>query len=262
MDTKATFIYDYKSIDIPEQFLAPEMPNIEAVAEAECARLASKHSKIELVGGQHHVLTDEMVKEEKLPGIETADAYKEAIRRRVPGMILSDHTHMILMNYLVPQLVQRSTFEINDKEATEEGEKYLSDFKNLASERGKTVVEAGRERFGENLDEGEIRQYLLYLGRTHFLVRVLAGEYMRRQGRVFDLASYSGYVTDLAKMSGTPEEKIRELVPLNLYIDEVPGMMMLDEMADWLASKITFSPAKETGCEKSGNHSESAKDNE
>jgi len=44
----------------------------------------------------------------------------------------------------------------------------------------------------------------------------------------------------MAKMSNATEEKVRELVPLNVYMDEVPALLMMDEMTAWLAPKIAI----------------------
>ena len=193
------------------------------------------------------MLTDDMVKEEGLPGIETVEAYKAAIQAEVPRVIISEQTHMILMNYLMPQLVERSTFEINDEEATEESEKRLQVFEENAQEKGMTVEEFGQKEFGApTMDEGAIRQYVLQLGRTQFLFRVLAQEYLKRQGQVYDLASYAGYVKELSEVSSMPEEQVRELVPLHLYIEEVPALVMLDEMSAWVEPQVSFTSEEES----------------
>ena len=71
METKVTFIYDYKSIEIPGELLELQMPDMEGFIDFQFQTLAEKHSTIELPEGQKHVLTDEMVKKEDLPGIET-----------------------------------------------------------------------------------------------------------------------------------------------------------------------------------------------
>lgn len=240
MQTRVTFIYDYKNIDIPEPYLELRIPDMETIVNVQCEALAQKHSKIQLPEGQPHVLTDEMVKAEEIPGIETVESYKDALSYELPITLISEHTHMLLMNYLIPQLVQRSTFEINDEEATQAGKDYYAAFEDNAKQQGLSLQEAARVRFGPNLDEGTIRQHLLMLGRTNFMFRILAGEYLRRQGNTFDIASYSAYVKDMAKMSDTTEENVRESVPLNVYMDEVPALIMLDEMTAWLAPKIAI----------------------
>ncbi|NMA00750.1 MAG: hypothetical protein GX924_06955 [Clostridiaceae bacterium] len=240
MQTRVTFIYDYKNIDIPEPFLELRIPDVETIVNVQCEALAQKHSKIQLPEGQPHVLTDEMVKAEEIPGIETVEAYRDALSYELPITLVSEHAHMLLMNYLIPQLVQRSTFEINDEEATQAGKDYYAAFEDNAKQQGLSLQEAARMRFGSNLDEGAIRQHLFLLGRTNFMFRILAGEYLRRQGQTFDIASYSGYVKDMVKMSNATEEKVRELVPLNVYMDEVPALHMMDEMTAWLAPKIAI----------------------
>ncbi len=240
MQTRVTFIYDYKNIDIPEAYLELKIPDMETIVNLQCEALARKHSKIQLPEDQPHVLTDEMVKAEDIPGVETVEDYKNALSYELPITLVSEHTHMLLMNYLIPQLVQRSTFEINDEEATQAGKDYFASFEESAKKQGLSFQEAAHLRFGPNLDDGEIRQHLFLLGRTHFMYRILAGEYLRRQGATFDLASYSSYVKDMAKMSDTTEENVRELVPLHVYMDEVPALIMLDEMTAWLAPKVAI----------------------
>ncbi len=247
METKVTFIYDYKSIEIPKELLELQMPDMEGFIDFQFQTLAEKHSTIELPEGQKHVLTDEMVKKEDLPGLETVEDYREAIRSEVPMVIVSEQTHMILMNYLMPQLVQDSTFEINDEEATEEGRKRLLAFQENAESQGLTLTEAGQREFGiPGMDEGQVRQYLLYLGRTSFLFKVLAQEYLKRQGQTFDLASYSSYIKDLADASGMEEPQVRELVPVHVYMEEVPTLVMLDEMSAWIEPQIRFTASENT----------------
>ncbi len=238
METKVTFIYDYKNIELPEPLTKIAMPQLDDFVEFQCQALAQSKSKIELAEGQTHVLTDEMVQEEALPGVETVEQYKEAIKAEVPRVIVSEQGHMILMNYLMPNLVERSTFEINDEEATRESEERFHIFEENAKEQGMTIVELGQKEYGAAMDEGEIRQLVLRLGRTQFLFRVLAKEYLKRQGQVFDLASYAHYVKELSEVSGMPEEQVRELVPLHVYMTEVPALVMLDEMAAWLEPQI------------------------
>lgn len=214
---------------------------MDAFVKLQCQALAEKHSSIELPEGQIHELTDEMIKKEELPGIETVEGYCDALRAEVPRVVVSEQTHMVLMNYLMPQLVQRSTFEINDQEATRESMKRLAIFEENAEKNGLTLTEAGRKEFGApTMDEGEVRQYVLYLGRTSFLFRVLAREYLHRQGNEYDLASYSGYVKELVEAAGMPEEQVRELVPVHVYMEEVPSLVMLDEMSAWIEPQISL----------------------
>lgn len=248
METKVSFIYDYKNIEIPESLTELTLPDLDAFIEAQCQGLAEKHSTIELAEGQPHVLTDDMVKKEDLPGIETVEEYREALTREIPLAIVSEQTQMVLMNYLLPQLVQRSTFEINDTEASQESQKRLEAFIENAEGQGMTLTEAGRREFGvPDMDEGEIRQQVLYLGRVNFLFRVLAQEYLKRQGREFDLASYAGYVKELTELSEMKEEEVRELVPVHIYMEEVPVLVMLDEMTAWLQPLISLkSEAEDT----------------
>ena len=215
------------------------LPDMDDFIEFQCQSLADKHSTIELPEGQEHVLTDEMVKKEEIPGVETIAQYRALLKKEIPEAILSEQTHSILMNYLMPQLVQRSTFEINDEEATRESTKRLEAFEENARERELTLEEAGRKDFGiPTLDEGQARQYVLHLGRTSFLFRILAREFLKRQGQVFDLAAYSGYVKELAEVSSMPEEQVRELVPLHVYMEEIPALTMLDEMSAWIVPQI------------------------
>ena len=240
METKVSFIYDYKSIDLPREMTELILPDMDEFVELQCQGLAEKHSTIELPEGQEHLLTDDMVKKEEIPGVETVEQYRDTLKREIPAAIVSEQVHALLMNYLMPQLVQRSTFEINDEEATKESMKRLEAFEDNARKRELTLEEAGRQDFGiPTMDEGEIRQYVLYLGRTSFLFRILAREYLKRQGQIFDLASYSGYVKDLTEVSGMPEEQVRELVPLHVYMEEVPALTLLDEMSAWIAPQIS-----------------------
>ena len=95
------------------------------------------------------------------------------------------------------------------------------------------------------MDEGQIRQYVLTLARTNFLFRILAHEYLKRQGKDFDLASYSGYIKELSEVSGMPEQEVRDLVPLHIYMEEVPVLVMLDELSAWLEPQISLK-AQET----------------
>ncbi len=241
MDTKVTTIYDYKNIEIPKPLIELQLPDMDAFVEMQCHALAAKHSKLDLPEGTEHTLTDEMVQAENLPGVTTVDEYREALRREVPLVIKSEQSHMILMNYVMPQLVQRSTFEINDEEATRESKRRLEAFEENAKKQGLTVEELGRKEFGgPNMDEGEVRQYVLHLGRTSFLFRILAQEYLKQKGQIFDVASYAGYIGDLEKASGMEEDKIRELVPIHVYMEEVPTLVMLDEMTAWVEPQITF----------------------
>ena len=246
MDTKVTFIYDYKSIELPKEMTELLLPDMDGFIELQCQSLAEKHSTIELPEGQDHLLTDDMVKKEEIPGLETVSQYRDMLKKEIPQAILSEHTHAVLMNYLMPQLVQRSTFEINDEEATRESMKRLQAFEENARERELTLEEAGRKDFGiPTMDEGQIRQYVLYLGRTSFLFRILAREYLGRQGQVFDLAAYSVYVRELAEVSAMPEEEVRGLVPLHVYMEEIPALTMLDEMSAWILPQITLTSEEE-----------------
>ncbi len=246
MQTKVTFIYDYKQIDLPEGMMELILPDMDAFVEFQCQSLAEKHSSIQLAEGQAHVLTDDMIKKEELPGIETVEDYRRALMEEVPRVILAEQTQMILMNYLVPQLVQRSTFEIDDEEASRESQKRLDIFESNAREQGLSLQEAGRQEFGlPDMDEGQIRQYVLTLARTNFLFRILAHEYLKRQGKDFDLASYSGYIKELSEVSGMPEQEVRDLVPLHIYMEEVPVLVMLDELSAWLEPQISLK-AQET----------------
>ena len=241
MQTKVTIIYDYKQIDLPEGMMELILPDMDAFIEFQCQGLAEKHSSIQLAAGQAHVLTDDMIKKEELPGIETVEDYRRALMEEVPRVILAEQTQMILMNYLVPQLVQRSTFEIDDEEASRESLKRLEIFESNALEKGLSLQEAGRQEFGlPEMDEGQIRQYVLTLARTNFLFRILAHEYLSRQGKTFDLASYSGYIKELSEVSGMPEQEVRDLVPLHIYMEEVPVLVMLDELSAWLEPQISL----------------------
>jgi hypothetical protein len=162
---------------------------------------------------QEHVLTDEMAQAE--------------------DMIVSD--------YLVPQLVQRSTFEISDEEATRESTYRLDLFEEKAKEQGLTLEEYGQKELGvPTMDEGEIRQYIIYLGRSSFLFRVLAQEYSKQKGVTLDVVSYVEYKKNIAEDTGMEEDNIRELIPIQIYMDEVPTVSMLDEMAAWVYPQITF----------------------
>lgn len=246
METKVTFIYDYKQIELPPGLMELVLPDMEAFVDFQCQSLAEKHSSIQLAEGQAHVLTDDMIKKEDLPGIETVEAYRQALMREVPRVILAEQTQMILMNSLVPQLVQRSTFEIDDEEATRESQKRLEVFEANAREKDLTLLEAGRQEFGlPDMDEGQIRQYVLTLARTNFLFRVLAHEYLRRQGKTFDLASYSGYIKDLSEAAGMSDQEVRDLVPPHIYMEEVPVLVMLDEMTAWLEPQIKVKSAED-----------------
>ncbi len=246
MDTKVSFIYDYKSIEIPESLTQLTLPDLDSFVEMQCQSLAEKHSTIELAEGQPHVLTDEMVKKEELPGIESVEQYRETLVREIPLAMVAEQTQMVLMNYLLPQLVQRSTFAINDEEATRESQLRLEAFEENAKRQGMTLTEAGRKEFGApGLDEGEVRQHVLYLGRNNFLFRVLAQEYLKRQGREFDLASYAGYIRELTELSGMKEAEVRELVPVHIYMEEVPVLALLDEMTAWLEPQISLKPESE-----------------
>ena len=91
METKVTTIYDYKSIDIPKPLIELQLPDLSAFIEDQCQKLAERHSKLELPEGQKHVLTDEMVQAEDLPGITTVEEYKDAMRREIPFTIRSQH---------------------------------------------------------------------------------------------------------------------------------------------------------------------------
>lgn len=253
METKVTFIYDYENIDLPETMTSLELPDMDALIDLQCQVLADKHSVIELPEGQRHQLTDDMVKQEEIPGVETVEQYREVLKREIPAAIASEQVHAILMNYLMPQMVERSTFEINDEEATRESAKRLEAFEANAKERGLTLTEAGSRDFGARpMDEGEVRQYVLYLGRTSFLFRVLAKEYLSRKGRIFDLASYSGYVKELTEVSDMAEEQVRELVPPHVYMEEVPALTLLDEMSAWIASRLRLTRAGSGGDEVEG----------
>jgi hypothetical protein len=246
METKVTFIYDYKSIGLPEEMTAIRLPDMDDFIENQCRGLAEKHSTIELPKGQSHLLTDDMVKKEEIPGVETVEQYREILKKEIPAAVVSEQVHAILMNYLMPQLVERSTFEINDEEATRESMKRLEAFEANAKERELTLEEAGQKDFGlPAMDEGQVRQYVLYLGRTSFLFRILAREYLQRQGQIFDLASYSSYVKELTEVSGMPEEQVRDLVPVHVYMEEVPALTMLDEMSAWIAQQVKLESESE-----------------
>ena len=131
--------------------------------------------------------------------------------------------------------------EINDEEATRESKFRLDLFEEKAKEQGLTLEEYGQKEFGvPTMDEGEIRQYVLYLGRSSFLFRVLAQEYLRQKGVTLDVVSYIEYVKSVAEATGMEEDKIRELVPIHIYMDEVPTVSMLDEMASWVYPQISF----------------------
>ncbi|NLA95398.1 MAG: hypothetical protein GX838_00930 [Clostridiaceae bacterium] len=246
METKVTFIYDYRSIELPKEMTKLILPDMDEFMEMQCQVLAEKHSTIELPEGQEHLLTDDMVKKEEIQGVETVEQYRDTLKREIPAAIVSEQVHALLMNYLMPQLVQRSTFEINDEEATRESTKRLEAFEENARRQELTLEEAGRKDFGiPTRDNGEIRQCVLYLGRTSFLFRILGRESLKRQGQVFDLASYAGYVKDLTEVSGMPEEQVRELVPLHVYMEEVPALTLLDEMSTWIAPQIRLTKAHE-----------------
>lgn len=241
METKVTTIYDYRNIDIPKPLIELQLPDLSAFIEEQCQRLAEKHSKLELFEGQEHVLTDEMVQAEDLPGVTTVEEYKDALRREIPFTIRSQQSHMIVSDFLVPQLVQRSTFEINDEEATRESKHRLKIFEEKAKEQGLSLEEYGQKEFGvSTMDEGEVRQYVLYLGRTSFLFRILAQEYLRQRGVTLDVVSYVDYVKSIAETTGMEEDNVREVLPIHVYMDEVPTVSMLDEMAAWVYSQITF----------------------
>jgi len=241
METKVTTIYDYRNIEIPRPLIELKLPDLSAFIEEQCRTLAEKHSKLELPEGQEHTLTDEMVQEEDLPGVTTVEEYREALRREVPLTIKSQQSNMVVSDFLVPQLVQRSTFEINDEEATRESRHRLDIFEEKAKERGLSLEEYGQKEFGvPTMDEGEVRQYVLYLGRTSFLFRVLAQEYLKQKGVTLDVVSYRDYVKSVAEATGLEEDKIRELIPIHIYMDEVPTVSMIDEMAAWVYSQITF----------------------
>ena len=241
METKVTTIYDYRNIKIPTSLIELNLPPMDAFIDEQCRALAEKHSKLELPEGREHVLTDEMVQAEELPGVTTVAEYRDTLRREIPLTIRSQQSHMIVSDYLVPQLVQRSTFEINDEEATRESKFRLDLFEEKAKEQGLTLEEYGQKEFGvPTMDEGEIRQYVLYLGRSSFLFRVLAQEYLRQKGVTLDVVSYIEYVKSVAEATGMEEDKIRELVPIHIYMDEVPTVSMLDEMASWVYPQISF----------------------
>ncbi len=241
METKVTTIYDYRNIEIPKPLIELQLPDLSAFIDEQCRTLAEKHSTLELPEGQAHVLTDEMVQAEELPGVTTVEEYKDALRREIPLTIKSQQSNMVVSDYLVPQLVQRSTFEINDEEATRESKHRLEIFEERAKEQGLSLEEYGQKEFGvPTMDEGEVRQYVLYLGRSSFLFRVLAQEYLRQKGVTLDLISYRDYVKSVAEATGLEEDKIRELLPIHIYMDEVPTVSMLDEMAAWVYSQITF----------------------
>lgn len=246
METKVTHIFDYKNIELPQALLDLTLPDMEAFIDFQCQGLAEKHSKVQLPQGQVHVLTDDMVKKEDLPGVETVEDYRQTLMREVPQVIKTEQTQMILMNLLLPQLVQRSSFEINDEEATRESMKSLEAFEENAKEKGLTLAEAGRMEFGvPDMDEGQVRQQVLYLGRTNFLFRILAKAYLRDQGKSFDLASYAAYIKELSDLSGMAEEEVRRLVPIHVYMEEVPALVMLDEMAAWIDPQIKLNPAQD-----------------
>ncbi len=239
MLTKVTTIYDYRNIEIPKPFIELQLPDVEAFVDAQCRTLALKHSGQDLPEGAEPALTDEMVQAEELPGVTTVDAYRETLRRDLPLAAASEQSHMILMNYVMPQVVQRSTFEINDEEATRESRRRLEAFEENAKKQGLTLEELGQREFGlPGMDEGAIRQHILYLGRNSFLFRVLAKEYLKQKGQVFDVASYAGYVKDLEGASGMSEDKIRELVPIHIYMEEVPTLVMLDEITAWIEPQL------------------------
>ncbi|HHW93844.1 MAG TPA: hypothetical protein GX734_05040 [Clostridiaceae bacterium] len=241
METKVTTIYDYKNIEIPKSLIELKLPPIDAFIEEQCRALAEKHSKLELPEGQAHVLTDEMVQAEELSGVTTVEEYKDALRREIPLTIKSQQSSMIVSDFLVPQLVQRSTFEINDEEATRESKHRLDLFEKKAKEQGLSLEEYGQKEFGvPTMDEGEVRQYVLYLGRSSFLFRVLAQEYLKQKGMTLDVVSYVEYVKSVAEATGMEEDNVRELIPIHIYMNEVPTVSMLDEMAAWVYPQITF----------------------
>lgn len=241
METKVTTIYDFKNIEIPKPLIELQLPDLSAFIEEQCRTLAEKHSTLELPEGQAHVLTDEMVKAEDLPGVSTVEEYREALRREIPVTIRSQQSNMIVSDFLVPQLVQRSTFEINDEEATRESKHRLDIFEQKAKDQGLSLEEFGQKEFGiPTMDEGEVRQYVLYLGRSSFLFRILAQEYLRRKGVTLDVVSYTEYVKSVAEATGLDEEHIRKHLPIHIYMDEVPTVSMLDEMTAWVYSQITF----------------------
>ena len=163
METKVTFIYDYRSIELPKEMTKLILPDMDEFIEMQCQVLAEKHSTIELPEGQEHLLTDDMVKKEEIQGVETVEQYRDTLKREIPAAIVSEQVHALLMNYLMPQLVQRSTFEINDEEATRESTKRLEAFEENARRQELTLEEAGRKDFGiQTMNECEIRQYVLY----------------------------------------------------------------------------------------------------
>ena len=51
---------------------------------------------------------------------------------------------------------------------------------------------------------------------------------------------YVDYVKSIAETTGIEEDKVREVLPIHVYMDEVPTVSMLDEMAAWVYSQITF----------------------
>jgi len=213
MLTKVTTIYDYRNIEIPKPFIELQLPDVEAFVDAQCRTLALKHSGQDLPEGAEPALTDEMVQAEELPGVTTVDAYRETLRRDLPLAAASEQSHMILMN--------------------------LEAFEENAKKQGLTLEELGQREFGlPGMDEGAIRQHILYLGRNSFLFRVLAKEYLKQKGQVFDVASYAGYVKDLEGASGMSEDKIRELVPIHIYMEEVPTLVMLDEITAWIEPQL------------------------
>lgn len=238
METKVTFIYDYKNIDIPEPLVDLKI-DLRGFIETQCEMLAQKHSKIELPDGQSPILTDDMVKAEELPGVETVEQYRAALEREVPQVIVSEQANVIVMHVLIPQLVERSTFEINDEEASAAGQETLEAFEKQAEEIEISVEELGRRQLGvPTLDEGQVRQHVLTMGRTDFLFRVLAKEYYRRQGQVYDLAGYAAYVKELEEMSDMTEDQIRAIFPPHVFMNEMPTLAMLDELTRWVTEKI------------------------
>lgn len=248
METKVTFIYDYQSIEIPEHYRTLTIPDIEPLVEAMCQELAAKQSSIELPEGQPHILTDEMVAREEIPGIETVEDYRLRLREALFESMADDLLHTILIKYVMPELVKRSTFEINDEEATRISQQRLESFEKEAMEEGLTLEEAVRREVGtgsHQMDEGMSRQYMLHVSRTGYLFEILAREYYSRQGKTFDLASYYGQVKSYADLSGRPEEEIRELLPVHEYMALAPARTLLDEMSGWLAPQITLKLAAE-----------------
>jgi len=243
METKVTFIYDYQSIEIPEHYRTLTIPPVEPLVEAMCQEVAARHSSIELPDGQPHLLTDEMVAKEEIPGVETADDYRLRLKEALFDSMANDLLHTILIKYVMPELVKRSTFEINDEEASRISQKRLESFEEDARQEGLTLEEAVRREVGtgsHQMDEGMSRQYMLHVSRTGYLFEILAREYYVRQGRTFDLAAYYGYIKSYADFSGRPEEEIREMLPVHEYMALAPARTLLDEMSNWLAPQITL----------------------